>query len=255
MTAASDNIFPKLILVEGAAPASPAASDFKLYVDSSDHLLKMKNSAGTVTTFGTGLVDPMTTRGDIIVRNASNSTARLAVGGAGTVLSSDGTDVSWQVAGASGTDVKRAFVRRNTGGNYTLNNNSTFAVIDATNLTATVAAATSDVLMITMLGRYGGEAVNAFIDVATIVSGSPVNYISGGTGASTDFGVEGWLGLSGVAQAFGGAAFYTVQAGDISGGNVTLRPYYRTGSAAGKTLNVTSANNGAMFFGVINLRQ
>ena len=41
------------------------------------------------------LDDPMTTRGDIIVRNSSNATARLGVGSANTVLSSDGTDVSY----------------------------------------------------------------------------------------------------------------------------------------------------------------
>ena len=102
MTLASDNIFPKVILVEGAAPSSPSASDFKLYVDSADHLLKMKNSAGTVTTFGTGLSDPMTTRGDIIYRNSSNSTARLPIGASGKVLSSDGTDVSWQTPSSGG---------------------------------------------------------------------------------------------------------------------------------------------------------
>lgn len=51
---ASDNKFPKLILTEGAAPSSPAAGDFKLYFDSGDHLLKWKNSAGTVTTLATG---------------------------------------------------------------------------------------------------------------------------------------------------------------------------------------------------------
>lgn len=41
------------------------------------------------------LADPMTTRGDIIVRDSSNATARLAVGSANTVLKSDGTDASW----------------------------------------------------------------------------------------------------------------------------------------------------------------
>jgi hypothetical protein len=42
-----------------------------------------------------GFSDPMTTRGDIIVRNASNVTARLGVGTADQVLTSDGTDVFW----------------------------------------------------------------------------------------------------------------------------------------------------------------
>ena len=41
------------------------------------------------------LVDPMTTRGDIIVRNASNAVARLAVGAANRVLISDGTDPAY----------------------------------------------------------------------------------------------------------------------------------------------------------------
>jgi hypothetical protein len=41
------------------------------------------------------LADPMTTRGDVIVRNASNVTARLGIGAAGKILSSDGTDASW----------------------------------------------------------------------------------------------------------------------------------------------------------------
>lgn len=96
MTKASDNVFPKVTFVEGSAPSSPAASDFHLYFDSSDHLLKWKNSAGTVFPVTTGgLADPMTTRGDVIVRNASNVTARLAKGSAGTYLGSDGTDVAY----------------------------------------------------------------------------------------------------------------------------------------------------------------
>lgn len=52
-----DNVFPKIILSEAAAPASPSAGQFKLYVDSSDHLLKYKNSAGTVVTLGQGIAD------------------------------------------------------------------------------------------------------------------------------------------------------------------------------------------------------
>lgn len=50
---------------------------------------------------GSGLVDPMTSRGDIIVRNASNVTARLAKGSAAQVLTSDGTDVAWAATGVA----------------------------------------------------------------------------------------------------------------------------------------------------------
>lgn len=45
--------------------------------------------------FAAKLTDPMTTRGDLIFRNSSNTTARLPVGAANRVLRSDGTDPSW----------------------------------------------------------------------------------------------------------------------------------------------------------------
>lgn len=50
MTKASDNEFPSLLIKEGTAPSSPAAGDQRLYIDSSDHKVKRKNSSGTVTT-------------------------------------------------------------------------------------------------------------------------------------------------------------------------------------------------------------
>ena len=53
-------------------------------------------AAGSATALGAGgFADPMTTRGDIIIRNAANATARLAVGANGEVLKSDGTDIAW----------------------------------------------------------------------------------------------------------------------------------------------------------------
>lgn len=48
MATASDNVFPKLILSEGAAPATPAANQVKLYAKS-DGLLYSKDDAGTET--------------------------------------------------------------------------------------------------------------------------------------------------------------------------------------------------------------
>jgi len=52
---------------------------------------------------GSGLADPMTTRGDLIYRNSSNVTARLSIGTATYVLTSDGTDVSWAAPSSSFT--------------------------------------------------------------------------------------------------------------------------------------------------------
>ena len=64
--------------------AVPTEKAVKTYVD---------NNAG-------GFADPMTTRGDIIYKDSSNTTTRLAVGTNGQVLTSDGTDISWETPAA-----------------------------------------------------------------------------------------------------------------------------------------------------------
>lgn len=187
---------------------------------------------------------------------SSPLTADLAAGGkkitglANGVAATDAATVG-QIGGGGITHIPVAFYRR-IAGDYTLNNAGAFAAIDAANLNLTLPAATGDKLEISLLSRYGNEAINAFIDAATIVSGSPVNWVSGGTGLSTNFGVAGWVGLSGVTNTPGGSAFYTVQAGDISGGNVTVRLMYRT-SGASKTLRAGTASADALFYAVKNL--
>jgi hypothetical protein len=97
MAVASSNQFPKVIMEEvatdGSATITPAADHRALFLGE-DGNLHLKDSAAAVTNVG-GLTDPMTTRGDVIVRNSSNVTARLGIGAAGKILSSDGTDVSW----------------------------------------------------------------------------------------------------------------------------------------------------------------
>lgn len=96
-------------LLEGDHASRPAASAVPqgtLYSCTTHSLIYQSDGTSTWSTWATlgggGLSDPMTTRGDIIVRNASNVTARLAIGSSGKVLSSDGTDVSWQTPASSG---------------------------------------------------------------------------------------------------------------------------------------------------------
>lgn len=98
MALGSNNPFPSELFVEGSAPASPAATNFRLYFDSADHLLKWKNSAGTVTTIATGassMTNPMTTTQDIIVGGASGTPGRLAAGAAGGALVSLNSVLAW----------------------------------------------------------------------------------------------------------------------------------------------------------------
>lgn len=59
-----------------------------------------KLSGATVSTTELNQLDAIT-RGSILYGNASGETARLAAGGASTVLTSDGTDISWAAASGS----------------------------------------------------------------------------------------------------------------------------------------------------------
>jgi hypothetical protein len=90
-------------------PAANTVPDGSLYSCTTHSLVYKSNFAGNswatwATLGGTGLSDPMTTRGDIIIRDASNATARLGRGGAATVLTSDGTDISWQAPTGGSSD-------------------------------------------------------------------------------------------------------------------------------------------------------
>lgn len=69
----------KLLMVEGTTPSNPAAGKQKLFVRSSDHLLCLVDSAGTVTPYGGALTNPMTTAGDLILGGASGTPGRLAI--------------------------------------------------------------------------------------------------------------------------------------------------------------------------------
>jgi hypothetical protein len=102
MTKFSDVPAPSLLIVEGAAPASPPAGDQRLYIDSADHVLKRKNSAGTVTVVGSGAI-PVTTKGDLFTFDTAAQ--RLGVGTNGQVLTADSaqaTGIKWAAAGGGG---------------------------------------------------------------------------------------------------------------------------------------------------------
>jgi len=93
------------------------------------------NGPGAAPTFQTnpaGFTDPMTTRGDIIIRNPSNVTDRLAIGANTFVLTSDGTDISWGAAGSG--DVTQAGTNVMTG-STTFKDNTLFLENQAGNQT------------------------------------------------------------------------------------------------------------------------
>lgn len=91
--------------IHSARPAASAVGKGGLY-SCTTHSLVYQTDGSSWTTWATissGMTDPMTTRGDIIIRDASNVTARLGRGSAATVLTSDGTDIAWGAPGGGGS--------------------------------------------------------------------------------------------------------------------------------------------------------
>ena len=94
------------------APTTTYANQF--WYDTSTNILYIRNEANdgwvsvitldasmTATASELNQLDAIT-RGSILYGNASGVTSRLAKGAAATVLTSDGTDISWQAAASSG---------------------------------------------------------------------------------------------------------------------------------------------------------
>ena len=77
-------------------PGWPVGTDDYVLTADSSQTLGVKWAASA-----SGFSDPMTTRGDIIVR-ASGGTDRLALGTNGQVLTSDGTDAGWATPSGGG---------------------------------------------------------------------------------------------------------------------------------------------------------
>ena len=115
------------------------------------------------------MLDPMTTRGDIIIRNSSNATARLAVGDAGQALTSDGTAASWTTLAGGGPSKGTApstFYRTNgrvqTESLEISNNNLTFTSVHAAE---TLSRGTNDGYATDMLVRLSGSDLpNGFLE-------------------------------------------------------------------------------------------
>lgn len=216
-------------------PAASAVGKGSIY-SCSTHSLIYQSDGSSWTTWATLGVGDATTH----IADSSDAHDASAISVLDTATNFTGTDVEAVLAelqdnidavGAGAGLVSSGSVKI-TSGDLTLNNTS-WTNTGITDIT--VAASTGDVVEASISGRWGNQSVTSGLDVATIVSASPVNYLGTG-GSGTAFGPSGWVGNSGVLTDIGASILYTVQAGDISGGNVTFRIRYRTGSAVNKGL-------------------
>jgi len=123
---------------------------------------------------------------------------------------------------------------KKTSGNTTYNSAS-WGTLDAA-LDLSIEAQLGDTIEVAVSATWGAEAVNCRLDVCTLVAGAPVNYFGGAVEPATGDGVGAWYGKTGEVSAIGGPAWYTIQAGDLENGRVTLRLRARCDSATLKTI-------------------
>lgn len=227
MTKASDNEFPKLIFaMQTSAPAAPSDSDWKMYAKANGIFARSSNTE--VGPFGTGggggAVGTDTiwdAKGDLAVGTGADTAQKLAVAADGSQLVADSTQTTGLRWASAGYDINVY-----TGGDITFNNTTLSAVTGPTDLV--VAAATGDVLFVGMSARCPNSTAQSMtFDFATIVSASPVNYVSAASGTPVNVPTPWYIG-SADQGSVNGPFPYIVQAGDISGGNVTLRLYARS---------------------------
>lgn len=157
-------------------------------------------------------------------------TKRLKIG--------DGT-TAWTSLAYSPSTITVKRVKR-TSGNITLNSTSWANVDTGLDITFTGVSA-GDWVDYSTGFLLASAAVNVNLDVCTVVSGSPVNYL-GAAGGGSDVGGMCWYSPASVDTPVSGTIAYQVQSGDLSAGSLTLRLRYRSASATNRTLQATSTN-------------
>lgn len=76
-----------------------------------EHVLTKDTTTGNATfkAAASGFVDPMTTRGDIIIRDALNNTNRFGIGTTGQAIMSNGIDIVWNTPSGLGDMTKAVY--------------------------------------------------------------------------------------------------------------------------------------------------
>lgn len=155
-------------------------------------------------------------------------------------VNAGGTAVEWAAQSGSSGLVHDFFTR--TAGNLTLNT-TTWANLPTigTSWDITLAAAAGDTIECSLSAVLDSAATNIFFDVVSIVSAAVTNSFStGATPSDSNAGVSAWYVPASISTKSGGSFMYTLQAGDVSGGNVVMRLRYRGDSATNRNLHATA---------------
>lgn len=140
--------------------------------------------------------------------------------------------------------VSRNMVKaRRTSGNITLNGTAWANVDTGLDLTLKKVQA-GDQLVYGISAFWQNEAIHGFLDVVTLVSGSPLNSfaVQGAVETTPGYKFGGWYGVASAYTAMTGTCPpYTVVAGDVVSGAVTLRLRGATLSAGNKVIRATTS--------------
>jgi hypothetical protein len=101
---ASDNIFPKVSLLVGSAPSTPASGNLAIYAKTGGGVFA-KDDTGTETTLSggsSGMANPMTAAGDIIIGGTAGAPSALAKATDGNVLTLVSGAPAWAAAPGGG---------------------------------------------------------------------------------------------------------------------------------------------------------
>lgn len=168
LTRANDT---NVTLTLGGTPAGALINAVSITAGWSGQLaVNRGGTAGETATAGFNNLSPTTTRGDLVVRDASNN-VRLAVGAANRVLRSNGTDPSWAQVALS-TDVTGTLAIANGGTGQT----TATAAFDALSPTTT-----------------RGDIIFRNATVNTRLAATTAGYLLQTNGASTDPTFSGYL--------------------------------------------------------------
>lgn len=110
-----------------------------------------------------------------------------------------------------------------------------------TALDLTIAAAAGDKVIYSPNFTPGSTNNTFSFDVATIVSAAIVNYFCTGTSTPAGSGLPGWRRDGGTgAYGVSGGFVYTVQAGDVSSGTITMRLRINPSSTTSRVISATA---------------
>lgn len=193
------------------------------------------------------LMDLADAAGDLLVASGGDTWVKLAKGTALQTMrvNAAGTALEWR-------DPTRHARAIKTGGDVSGSVASSWVAINGSTWDLTIPAAAGDLVEAGFAGRFiqqGGDA--CWLDLLSIVASAPVNswardgaYTTGGAGMQ-------FCPLN-QDLCFAQARSRVLAAGDVSGGNLTLRPYWRSNGTSGSQYMCASTSAMPLFLFIRN---